>query len=501
VWAALEVGCRAHTWPRLYLSVLHSESMTPEANYAILKSLAEQANFLSDPDLRMGLPNMVIVESTGLAGLAMLLPEFRDSARWLDRGLAVLDRELRERVLGDGAWQEVTPGYHTWVAHSCLGFAILAQRNKVPLPDGFERRFRSMYEWVLKIAKPDGHKPMLGDASDSQAGPLMTEAALFFRDPEFRYFARDAISPRQLEWFGADAAKQYAAVPKREPHFGSMLLPDCGLAVMRTGYQRDDSYLLFDFGPVWSHTHQDALGFSLYAAGQTLLWDSGVCQYDLPECRQYYRQARAHNVVLVDHADLRLSGRPKLHMWRTGRTHDFVDAEATFENVGVTHRRQVLFIRPRIWVIRDALRSDKPHRYERLFHVREKAKVEIDGPIASARDGDGPMLTIQNVRPASARIAIGKGLLTYSHGRGPGSSNLPAPVVKIAASAPAGVVDLVTVLTTQLDGPPQRMTAEADGRVLTFRTDAGDYVVALPPLAKGKLLPMELIVQRPTGGL
>lgn len=491
VWAALEVGCRAHSWPRLYLSVLHSKSMTPEANYAILKSLAEQANFLSDPDLRMGLPNMVIVESTGLAGLAMLFPEFRNSARWLDRGLAVVDRELRERVLGDGAWQEVTPGYHTWVAHSCLGFAILAQRNKVPLPDGFEARFRSMYEWVLKIAKPNGHKPMLGDAGDSHVGPLMTEAALFFRDSELRYFARDAISPSQLEWLGADAAKQYAAIPKREPHFGSMLMPDCGLAVMRTGYQRDDSYLLFDFGPIWSHTHQDTLGFSLYAAGQTLLWDSGVCQYDLPECRKYYRQTRAHNVVLVDDADLQLSGKPRLHLWRTCGTHDLVDAGAAFENVGVTHRRQVLFIKPRIWVIRDVVRSGEPHRYTRLFHVREKAKVHIDGPAARARDGDGPTLTIQTVRPSGSRVQMGKGLLTYNHGRGPGSSNLPAPVVEILSDAQAGVADLVTVLIVQTEGRSSRMAVEDDGRLLAFQTETGDYDVALPPLVMRKLAPMK----------
>lgn len=494
VWAALEVGCRAHTWLRLYLSVLHSTSMTPEANYRILKSLAEHARFLSDPNLRMGLPNMVIVESTGLAGLGIMLPELADARQWRERGIAVLDAELRRRVLSDGAWEEVTPGYHSWVAHSCLGFAILAQRNNIVLPPGFDERFRSMYEWLLRTLKPNGRTPMLGDASDSHLAHLMSEAALFFRDPELKYFAREQLPVSFIELFGAGAPKAYSAIEREEPHFGSMLLPDCKLAVMRTGYQKTDSYLLFDFGPIWSHTHEDTLGFELYAAGQTLLWDSGVCQYDLPECRTYYHQARAHNVVLVDDRNLRLNGTPILHKWETAGTHDWVDAEARFSDPDVTHRRQILFVKPRCWVIRDVLRSEAKHRYERLFHVREKAQVTVDGSMARAQEGNGPVLAIHALRPSTARIETAKGLLTYNHGRGPGCNNLPAPVVKLVSDAPAGVADLVTVLiVTDAGGhAPELTVMDSGGSVLRLETIDGVWEVRVPPLANGNPGPMSI---------
>ncbi|MCK5803831.1 MAG: alginate lyase family protein [Lentisphaeria bacterium] len=484
-WQPLEVGCRAHSWLRLYMAVLMSESMTPEANYTILKSLAEHANVLSDPGLEGGLPNMIIMESSGLATLAMLLPEFRGSEAWLKRGLEVLDTELRRRVLPDGAWEEATPGYHSGVAHSCLGFSVLAQRNDIALPVGFEARFRSMYDWLLKITKPNGHMPMLGDASDSPIRNLMTEAALLFDDPMFKHFSRKELSAGNLELFGLDALQTYAQMQAKPPTYGSLHLQASGLIVMRTGYRPSDSYLLFDVGPIWSHTHQDTLGFSLHAKGQTVLWDSGVSNYNLPECRAYYHQARAHNIVLVDDLDLRLNGRPVVHGWHSEEAYDLADAEAVFANPGITHRRQILFLKPNCWILRDVLRADAPHRYERLFHVREKSAIKVLGDTATVAEKNGPTLRITGIRPRATAIEVKEALLTYHHGRGPGNNNLEAPVVSLGNQAPAGGVDLVTILTIAAPGEPQPpVTGSLSGEDLTVSVTVNGttFQVVLPGL-------------------
>jgi len=491
-WSALEVGVRTHTWMRLYMSVLDSPAMTPDANYTILKSLAEHARFLSDPNCRRGLPNMVIIESTGLAELGILLPEFGEAAQWRRRGLEVLNTELRRRVLKDGAWEEVTPGYHSWVADACLGLNILADRNHTELPEGFQERFRSLYDWLSNVLKPNGHMPMLGDYGDGNAGFFMAEAALFFSDPEFKFLAAKPLPIRLVERFGADAAGRYDAMSSRTPHSRSVLLRASGLAILRTGWDENDSYLLFDFGPIWSHTHQDTLGFDLYALGRTLLWDSGVSNYDLPECRAYYRQARAHNIVLVDDAAMKLTGKPVLHNWKSTDQFDFVDAEAQFTNPKCTHRRQILFVKPRCWVVRDILRGDAPHRYERLFHVREKARVRIEEAVAIVREGNGPILEIRNVRPAGTSLSTTKGLLTYSHGGSGSRMNRPAPVVRLIVDAPSGTVDFVTVLiarsaterpprvTVSGQGTLEVRVAPANGAVLTgflpVPTDVGSIV-------------------------
>jgi len=483
-WSALEVGVRAHTWLQLYMSVLDSPALTPEANYVILKSLAEHARFLCDPHCARGLPNMVIVEATGLAGLGIMFPEFREADEWRRRGMEVLDAELRKRVLADGAWEEVTPGYHSWVADSCLGFAILAARNNVETPPGFERRFRSLYEWLLKVLKPNGRMPMLGDCGDGNAGFFMAEAALFFRNPEFKYFAPEKLPMRLLERFGEDAVSAYAAIPEQEPRYRSILLPASRLAVLRTGYARNNSYMVFDFGPIWSHTHQDTLGFNLYALGQTLLWDSGVCNYDLPECREYYRRTRAHNVVLVDDSDMRLDGTPVLHAWAADQDFDYVDAEARFIKPAVVHRRRILFVKPGCWIIRDTMRTAVRRRYVRLFHVREKARIRIEGERAIVQEGGGPVLVIRNVRPSSARIEVGKGLLTYSHGGNGSRMNRPAPVVRIGTDAPSGAADLVTVLVVHSPGETEPQVVVAGDHELKVRVthpQQEPFTVTMPP--------------------
>jgi len=488
-WHPLEVGVRGGTWLRYYLGLLSSPTLTPEANWQILRSLAEHARFLADKDLVGGAPNMIIVEGTTLASLGIMLPELRDSAQWLARGLEIVDRELQKRVLADGAWEEVTPGYHGWVARSCLGLSVLAQKNAVTLPEGFEARFRSLYEWTLKIAKPDGRSPMLGDASDSGIGGAMAEASAFFSDPQFRYFAPKAFPLSLLDWFGPDAPAHYEALAATEPQYGSLLLEHSRLGVMRTGYRPRDSYLLFDFGPIWSHTHEDVLGIELYALGQTLLWDSGVSNYNMPECRAYYRQAKAHNVVLVDGLDMKLGpDRPRLHFWQSDQDYDTIDAEARFTTPPMAHRRQVLFIKPHYWVIRDRIVIDGAHRYERLFHVREKAQVSIEGNRAIAREGDGPVLAIVNAFPANAELRQTEGLLTFNHGRGPGSSNLPAPVVSLVSDAQDSAVGLVTVLLAA-ESPEAipAVTVSDDGRMLTIEAPGRSIPIAIPPAERDVL--------------
>lgn len=474
-WHPLEVGVRAETLPRLYLGVLQSPHLTPERNTRILRSLVEHARYLADPDLQGGLPNMVAVESAGVASLGILFPEFREAPAWREAGIRRLDAELRRRVLGDGAWEEVTPGYHGMVARTCLAFWSLASSNQVALPEDLRARFRSLYEWTKAITKPDGRTPMLGDAGDGSVGGAMAEAALLFGEPDFRYLAPAAPAMSLLDLFGPDAPQRYAALERREPALRSVHLPHSRLAVLRTGWARDDSYLLFDYGPIWSHTHQDTLGFELYALGQTLLWDSGVCNYNLPEARTYYRQARAHNLVLVDDTDMRVQREGgRLIAWETTPDYDLVDAEAGFATPEVRHRRQIVFLKPGTWVLRDLLSAPAWHRYERLFHVREKARLTERPGGMVAQEGEGPVLELLDGGLVPQPPAVGSALITYRHGGGPGSNNLPAPRVSWATEGGPGTCELVTVLVARRPAD-EAPVVRREGRRLQIAGPAGSW--------------------------
>ena len=176
-WFYLEAGCRCDSWVRAWVDCLESPAMTPEANYQILRALTHHARWLRWYDQSRVAPNMIIVAAKGLGALGLMFPEFEAAAQWRRYGVETVSRLLAESVLPSGAWIEVTPGYHTWVALSGLDLFHLAQANGLPLPQRSMDRWETMFEWLLKVAQPDGHLPMLGDSGRRTVVAAMSEAA------------------------------------------------------------------------------------------------------------------------------------------------------------------------------------------------------------------------------------------------------------------------------------------------------------------------------------
>jgi hypothetical protein len=80
----------------------------------------------------------------------------------------------------------------------------------------------------------------------------------------------------------------------------SVLYPDIGWAVLRSSWQDDATMLAVKSGFTWNHAHPDAGSFILFHEGKPVIIDSGTCSYSRPQYTSYYRQSKAHNVVLID---------------------------------------------------------------------------------------------------------------------------------------------------------------------------------------------------------
>jgi oligo-alginate lyase len=80
----------------------------------------------------------------------------------------------------------------------------------------------------------------------------------------------------------------------------SVLYPDIGWAVLRSSWQDNATMLAVKSGFTWNHAHPDAGSFILCHEGKPVIIDSGTCSYSRPEYSSYYRQSKAHNVVLID---------------------------------------------------------------------------------------------------------------------------------------------------------------------------------------------------------
>ncbi|MBM4050998.1 MAG: hypothetical protein FJ279_38365, partial [Planctomycetes bacterium] len=134
--------------------------------------------------------------------------------------------------------------------------------------------------------------------------------------------------------------------------------------------------------------------------------EPGNYSYDRSAWRAYVLSTRGHNTVMVDGQeqhrramrDTFLAKSALPNRWLTRADFDF--AEGTYaDGYGpkndrtVTHRRQVLFVKPDYWIVVDVLEpSDQAeHRYEALFHL-DAESVSIEPAEAPGAEKPVPKL-------------------------------------------------------------------------------------------------------------
>jgi hypothetical protein len=163
---------------------------------------------------------------------------------------------------------------------------------------------------------------------------------------------------------------------------------------MRSGWDQDATYLLFDAGPYGAaHQHEDKLHFVLWSHGRQLLLDPGNFSYDHSRWRRYVLSTAGHNTVLVDGQDQHRAGKKETWFWprpwnaplppnqdvRWVTTPEYDLARGEYaegygpkNDIAVTHQRRIVFVkRENVFLISDTLtpRDRAPHRYDALFHL------------------------------------------------------------------------------------------------------------------------------------
>ena len=407
-----EVAFRINTWMWAFHYFRSAAAFDRETCLAFLKGLLAHGLCL-DANLELHIRNNhLLLEAKALAMLGLLFPEFKQAARWRRRGLKILYQQVRAQVCSDGVHYERATLYHRIIAGQLLELLVLLENNGVPVPSDIIRAFERMVEFELWVTKPDGLAPLLGDSalkdtylrfSASSGGPAFLERS----DLGAVASPVDEMSTWLL---GHERRQRYLSSPATICGLESRPFPEGGYFVMRQGQAPESAYLVFDCGPfVSGHSHADALSFELYAHGQTLLVDPGVYSTYLgQDWRDFFRGSRAHNTVVVDNLDqsalmgtwrARHPARVTLHQWTSSDHFDLADGSHDgYERLSepITHRRQVLFVKPEYWVIIDLLIGRGQHCFDLYFHLMPGVDVQLEPGSGSlhAGNGRGPGLII-----------------------------------------------------------------------------------------------------------
>jgi uncharacterized heparinase superfamily protein len=268
-WSSYAVSIRAVVW--LQQIAARRGRTAPEVEERYARSLAAQLRFLAG-NLELDIGGNHLVRNVKALLWAGRSFEGAEAQAWGHRGVDLLERDVLPQVLPDGVHFERSPAYHSQVLADLLECMWV-------LPEG-EARDRlkivtdRMTQALVDLTHPDGLVSLFNDGGLHMAySPTAILAA-------HRKLGGAWITPRPVAAF-RDAG--YFTARSGE----DLVVVDCGR-------------LCPDELP--AHAHGDALAFEWTLAGQRIVVDAGVYEYQGP-MRAWSRATRSHNTLTLDDLD------------------------------------------------------------------------------------------------------------------------------------------------------------------------------------------------------
>ena len=425
-WASsLEIAFRSIAWIWALHFFKESAALTAETFSRLCKFLYLNARHLETFLSTYFSPNTHLTgEALGLFYLGALMPEFKESARWRNKGLEILLAQLPRHVREDGVYFEQSSYYHRYTTDFYLHLRVLLSNADRAIPPVLDEKLRLLLDHLMYITRPDGTTPLFGDddggrllsffarpANDFRA-TLATGAALFER-ADYKFVAGDAVE-EALWLLGPASVARLDQVAAAEPEKESVAFSAGGYYVMRDGWTANSNYLLFDCGPHGTdncgHAHADALSFEVAVNGRTVLVDPGTYTYTgSKEMRDWFRSSAAHNTLTIDGESSSVSDGPfswktiarsECSSWITEESFDYVVASHDgFRRLSepAKHTRSILFIKNSYWVVRDVVEVSGEHELQARFHLDPRLEPlhSNDNPVrVISKNGHVPVLQI-----------------------------------------------------------------------------------------------------------
>jgi hypothetical protein len=344
-------------------------------------------------------------EALGLFYAGCELHEAPEADRWRALGARILEEQIERQVLPDGVYFEQSTCYQRYTIETYLHYLILSERIRRPVPAGVGERVMRLLEFLAALRTRDGSVPRIGDGDGGAILPLhrrptcdlrglFSVAAAWFGRGDWLETA-DGLQPEVLWLLGPEGEAALASLEATTPSTpASRLFEHGGYAVMRGGHGPREHALVFDVGPLGpaptaGHAHADLLAVHCAVFGEEAIVDPGTFLYAVdPVWREHFRGTPAHATISIDGLSQARPSSPfawesvpraRLHLWVTNDSIDYADASHDAWRrlpEPVLHRRRVLFVKTRFFVVLDDLHGGGTHRVEAHFPLAP------DGPEA-----------------------------------------------------------------------------------------------------------------------
>lgn len=380
-------GCRAYDWTH--------DLFTPEERQLVEASQLERARDFYLKMSRMPFENNPyeshagrIIGFLGEAAIS-LAPEHEEARKWLDYITRIYWGVYPAWGKEDGGWNE-GPGY--WGAYMTFGLHfVVALREATGIDLSQRPFFKSTPYYRLYQTPPYSQMSPFGDGPQfrpHRVGALMYWFSTLNRDPRIRWY------PDSL---GQDGGNSILGIVLKDDSLPSLPpfdlpparhFPGVGLVALHTDLVDGAENVAFSlrsspYGAV-SHGHNDQNCFTLEAFGEPLAIATGhYNRYGSPHHDGWTRQTKAKCGITTDGGqgqDRGWNARGRIADYLHGDAFDYVRGDATEAYGGRLDKavREVVHIRPGIFVLRDDLASAEERVYEYWLHALDQMEVAAD---------------------------------------------------------------------------------------------------------------------------
>lgn len=317
--------------------------------------------------------NHYAADLTGLVVVGALVPGLR---RWHHAFAKKLWDEIVRQCRADGTHFESSTGYQRLCAEMFLAAVLASRAADLPVPLRVEHAVRGLFRSLAAMLKPSGEMPQIGDLDSCRALPLAPRTAL---DASF------VADSRAAEWAWLPAARAFLGEPRQD----SVLLPDAGVAVLRSG----EAWLCMSAGPngqggTGGHAHNDKNSVELGFGSFDVLADRGTYVYARdPVERNARRGTGGHSTIQVDGLEqnrivpgrlFALPDRTRARVIALEQRGGFQIATGEhrgYERDGIVHRRTAA-LGEDCAAFADELRGEGEHFFQARFYVPHEDVVQ-----------------------------------------------------------------------------------------------------------------------------
>lgn len=327
---------------------------------AAIDSLALQARYL-ERDIEYHLMGNHLMANAKALVFAGAFFAGEEGERWLRLGMKILEAELGEQFLADGAHFELSPAYHAIATEDLMDLIHVLSLYGLASPVALRETATRALHWASVISRPDGSVPYFND------------------------------SPADVAPSGADLARMADQLGLAPPPSLDRTCTD----LAASGYfraERTDYCLIGDAGAIGpdyipGHAHCDMLSFELYHGGATLLTNTGVSTYETSDRRRLERETLAHNTVCIgqqEQSDVWAAFRVGKRASIISRGVEAHRVEAILRDAsGNTHRRCFNFLADHLEIEDSVICSGRGADTSATasFHFHHDVSVEKDGDV------------------------------------------------------------------------------------------------------------------------